>query len=99
MSFLRFCCLGLISTTLLFGQDNSRPRPNGNSLIQPLADLQKSLKGKLERITVHGKSLEGNFEGDTADRDVFVYLPPSYDRESNRRYLVVYTLHGYGLHA
>jgi S-formylglutathione hydrolase FrmB len=48
---------------------------------------------------VHGKSLEGNLEGDSPDRDVFVYLPPSYRQEPNRRYPVVYTLHGYGLHA
>jgi enterochelin esterase-like enzyme len=85
----------------LFCQETNRaqPRGGGNNLIQPLADLQKSLKGKLEKISVHGKSLEGNLEGDSADRDVFVYLPPSYDKEPNRRYPVVYTLHGYGLHA
>jgi len=71
----------------------------GNNLIRPLADLEKDLKGKLERIKVHGKSLEGNLEGDSPDRDVFVYLPPSYEREPSRRYPVVYTLHGYGLHA
>jgi hypothetical protein len=89
----------LISAAFLFSQDNGAPRPRGNSLIQPLPELEKSLKGKLERITVHGVSLEGNLEGDSADRDVFVYLPPSYDREPGRRYPVVYTLHGYGLHA
>src|SRR5277367_4286287 len=88
-----------MATPLLVAQDNGRAQPKGNSLIQPLADLQKSLKGRLDRITVHGKSLEGNLEGDSADRDVFVYLPPSYDRETARRYPVVYTLHGYGLHA
>jgi hypothetical protein len=33
-------------------------------------------KGTVERIKVHGKSLEGNLEGDSPDRDVFVYLPP-----------------------
>jgi S-formylglutathione hydrolase len=52
--------------------------------------------GKIEKIKVHGKSLEGNLEGDDADRDVAVYLPPSYSRERNRRYPVVYLLHGYG---
>lgn len=52
--------------------------------------------GSLERITVHGRSLEGNLEGDTPDRTVFVYLPPSYTREASRRYPVVYFLHGYG---
>ena len=56
-------------------------------------------KGSWAKIQVHGKSLEGNLEGDSADRDVFVYLPPSYQNEPNRRYPVVYTLHGYGLHA
>jgi S-formylglutathione hydrolase FrmB len=90
MRFARVCLLVVISASLSFSQNN---------LIQALPELQKSLKGKLERITVHGKSLEGNLEGDSTDRDVFVYLPPSYDRESNRRYPVVYTLHGYGLHA
>jgi S-formylglutathione hydrolase len=85
-----------------FSQEQStapRPQPKGNNLIRPLADLEKDLKGKLERIKVHGKSLEGNLDGDSADRDVFVYLPPSYGTEPNRRYPVVYTLHGYGLHA
>jgi enterochelin esterase-like enzyme len=89
----------VISAALVFSQDSGKAQPKGNSLIQPLADLQKSLSGKLERITVHGKSLDGNLEGDAADRDVFVYLPASYARQANRRYPVVYTLHGYGLHA
>jgi S-formylglutathione hydrolase len=53
--------------------------------------------GAIEKIKVHGKSLEGNLEGDSPDRDVFVYLPPSYVTSPNRRYPVVYLLHGYGL--
>lgn len=52
--------------------------------------------GKVERITVHGKSLEGNLEGDSPDRDVAVYLPSSYAAEPARRFPVVYLLHGYG---
>ncbi len=100
MHLARFCALALVPAAFLISQENGRPQPRGgNSLIQPLGELQKSLKGKLERITVHGKSLEGNLEGDSADRDVFIYLPPGYDREPTRRYPVVYTLHGFGLHA
>ncbi len=53
----------------------------------------------MERIKVHGKALEGNLEGDSADRDVLVYLPPSYGKQPNRRYPVVYFLHGYGIGA
>jgi S-formylglutathione hydrolase len=52
-------------------------------------------KGRFERIKVHGKSLEGNLEGDSPDRDVSIYLPPSYATDRNRRYPVVYLLHGY----
>src|SRR5258707_1859269 len=59
----------------------------------------ESPKGTFERIKVHGKALEGNLEGDSPDRDVFVYLPPSYASSPNRRYPVVYLLHGYGLTA
>jgi enterochelin esterase-like enzyme len=55
--------------------------------------------GTVEHIKVHGKSLEGNLLGDSPDRDVFVYLPPSYQTNKNQRYPVVYLLHGYGLTA
>jgi enterochelin esterase-like enzyme len=52
--------------------------------------------GTIERVTVHGKSLEGNLEADSPDREVTVYLPPSYAADQARRYPVVYLLHGYG---
>ena len=52
-------------------------------------------KGTVERVTVHGRALEGNLEGDSPDRPVVVYLPPTYARETNRRYPVLYFLHGY----
>jgi S-formylglutathione hydrolase len=51
--------------------------------------------GTVQRIQVHGKSLEGNLEGDSPDRDVAVYLPPGYTSSPNRRYPVVYLLHGF----
>lgn len=49
----------------------------------------------VEHIKVHGQSLEGNLEGDSVDRDVLVFLPPSYAKEKSRRYPVVYALHGF----
>ncbi|HTW38113.1 MAG TPA: alpha/beta hydrolase-fold protein [Steroidobacteraceae bacterium] len=51
--------------------------------------------GRIERISVHGDSLVGNLEGDSPDRDVSIYLPPSYDSQTSRRYPVVYVLHGF----
>jgi enterochelin esterase-like enzyme len=53
----------------------------------------------VEHIKVHVAALEGNLEGNTADRDVFVFLPPSYATENHRRYPVVYALHGYSIGA
>lgn len=53
----------------------------------------------VDHIKVHGTSLEGNLEGDAVDRDVFVFLPPSYNKSKHRRYPVVYALHGYSIGA
>jgi len=87
----------LCGAGLMFSQNNAGPAaakgkgtPKGSTV---------PIKGKFEKITVHGKSLEGNLEGDSADRDVFVYLPPSYTSEPSRRFPVVYFLHGYGIGA
>ena len=49
----------------------------------------------VEHIKIHGTALEGNLEGDAVDRDVIVLLPPSYQKDKQRRYPVVYALHGY----
>ncbi len=53
----------------------------------------------VEHIKIHGQALEGNLEGNAVDRDVFVFLPPSYAVETSRRYPVVYALHGYSIGA
>src|ERR1044072_2553028 len=49
----------------------------------------------MQHIKVHGAALEG----DAVDRDILVYLPPSYNRQKSRRYPVVYALHGYSIGA
>jgi hypothetical protein len=54
-------------------------------------------EARTERIKVHGASLEGNLDGNSPDRDVFVFLPPSYDASAAKRYPVVYFLHGYSV--
>ena len=53
----------------------------------------------VEHIKVHGAYLEGNLEGDDVDREVIVFLPPDYAKDKNRRYPVVYALHGYSIGA
>jgi enterochelin esterase-like enzyme len=54
---------------------------------------------KLDHIKIHGAALEGNLEGDDVDREVIVFLPPSYEKDKKRRYPVVYALHGYSIGA
>lgn len=64
-----------------------------SALLPALASAQQ---GSVDVIQVHGKFLEGNLAGDSPDRSVSVYLPPSYAKEPNRRYPVIYMLHGFG---
>lgn len=45
--------------------------------------------------TFHSKALEGNLEGNTAERSVLVVTPPGYAANPDKRYPVVYYLHGY----
>ncbi|HTW61774.1 MAG TPA: alpha/beta fold hydrolase [Terracidiphilus sp.] len=54
---------------------------------------------QVEHIKIHGASLEGNLEGEAVDRDVIVFLPPSYATGKTRRYPVVYALHGFSIGA
>jgi S-formylglutathione hydrolase FrmB len=56
------------------------------------AQIPAAPHGTVEVIKVHGVSLEGNLEGDSPDRQVSIYLPPSYDRDGVRRYPVIYLL-------
>ncbi len=51
--------------------------------------------GRIVRETVYSPSLEGNLLGDSPNRQVTIYLPPSYDDGLDMAYPVVYLLHGY----
>jgi enterochelin esterase-like enzyme len=68
----------------------------GTNRPDPVPDARPAA---VERIKIHGKALEGNLEGDAVDRDAVVILPPGYANEPNRRYPVVYALHGYSIGA
>nr|WP_116809934.1 alpha/beta fold hydrolase [Steroidobacter cummioxidans] len=53
----------------------------------------------LESIKIHASAVAGNLEGNAVERDVLVFLPPGYKKESKRRYPVLYALHGYSIGA
>lgn len=52
-------------------------------------------QGTKERIKVYSHAIEDNLVNDPADREVTVYLPPSYAAEPDRWYPVIYMLHGF----
>ena len=54
-----------------------------------------SQDGKMLHLTIHAVSLEENLVDESLDLSLGVYLPPGYEKQSNKRYPVVYWLHGY----
>jgi enterochelin esterase-like enzyme len=77
--------------------------PSVHSAAQVQTNVPEIVSGakpvSVEHIKVHGAALQGNLEGDAVDRDVIVFLPPSYQKDKKRRYPVVYALHGYSIGA
>ena len=65
----------------------------------PAMGQSPAQKGTIEHIKVRGAALVGNLQGESPERDVFIYLPPGYASNRNQRYPVVYLLHGYSLTA
>jgi enterochelin esterase-like enzyme len=57
------------------------------------ADAQD--RARASWVTMHSPAIEGNLEGNTAERTVLVVTPPGYDEHPDKRYPVVYFLHGY----
>ena len=55
-------------------------------------------QGRILVDTIRSKAIAGNAIGDTPNREVFVYTPPNYDRTPNRRFPVLYLLHGFTSH-
>src|SRR4051812_15275799 len=53
------------------------------------------LAGRLEEQVVDSAALRGNPLGDPHERPVWVYLPPGYDDEPERRYPSIYVIQGY----
>ncbi len=87
--------VGLVAALAFSGQRafGQAPAPPAQETGQPTAPVV--LKGRLERVKVHGKSLAGNLLKESDSPDVSVYLPPSYLTDRTRRFPVVYLLHGY----
>jgi enterochelin esterase-like enzyme len=67
------------------------------ALLTGATAVEAQLAGSIERPNVFGPALEGNLMGESDSPEATIYLPPGYGTETDRRYPVVYFLHGYGL--
>jgi S-formylglutathione hydrolase FrmB len=56
------------------------------------------LAGRLDEQVITSELLRDNPLGDPFERPVFVYLPPGYDAEPERRYPAIYIIMGYTGH-
>jgi S-formylglutathione hydrolase FrmB len=56
------------------------------------------LAGQLEEHVITSELLRGNPLGDPYERPLWVYLPPGYDDDPDRRYPTVYVIQGYTGH-
>jgi S-formylglutathione hydrolase FrmB len=56
------------------------------------------LAGQLEEHVITSELLRGNPLGDPNERPLWVYLPPGYDDDPDRRYPAVYVIQGYSAH-
>ncbi len=61
----------------------------------PTIVLACALRAEVVDITVHSPGLEHNLLGDPADQPAAIYLPAAYGNEPQRRFPVLYFLHGY----
>lgn len=75
----------------------TRPAASGLALLllAVAAPRQAHGQSRIVHDSVHAAALEGNLLGDSATREVLIYLPPSYSRSPKRRFPVLYLLHGF----
>ena len=55
----------------------------------------RELAGRLDEHLITSALLADNPLGDPADRPLYVYVPPGYDAEPNRRLPSIYVIQGY----
>lgn len=65
-------------------------------LLIPVASIRafEFQQGTLQRESIDSEALKNNLIGDSSVRPFWVYLPPNYET-TNKRYPVIYVLHGF----
>jgi hypothetical protein len=52
------------------------------------------LRGRFDEVALESSALSGNPLGDPSTRPLWIYLPPGYDHDQDRRYPSVYVIQG-----
>jgi S-formylglutathione hydrolase FrmB len=55
----------------------------------------RTFAGRFEQFEIESEVLRGNALGDPSTRPIWVYTPPGYDDEPDRRYPAVYVIQGF----
>src|SRR3954449_1913563 len=79
------------------GQHEGRPATDDRTSLMATEPARSAsvLAGRIEQSVVDWPALRGNPLGDPSSRQVYVYLPPGYDTEPDRRYPSIYMIQGY----
>jgi hypothetical protein len=67
-------------------------RPIGS--VPPVLPWSLDFSGRLEEHSLESEALKGNALGDPYVRPLWVYVPPGYDHERDRRYPSIYLIQG-----
>jgi S-formylglutathione hydrolase FrmB len=57
--------------------------------------VSHTTSGSITEIVIPAPSLQDNLLGDSAKQRLSIYLPPGYDESPDKRYSVLYLLHGF----
>jgi len=78
-------------------QDLSPTRVKALFAVFLLHSIPLAAEARVIEEMLHSPALENNLLGDSAERAVLVYLPPSYDDSPEKTYPVLYLFHGGGV--
>jgi S-formylglutathione hydrolase FrmB len=84
----------LLGVIFLFSCERELLINQENELAPTLKSGMICSEGTLTPVQVYSPSLEGNLLDDPALRNVNIYLPKGYNESSQKRYPVIYFLHG-----
>src|SRR5690242_11592160 len=73
------------------GRRPTRPPAHEGGFMLPWS---AELSGRIDEQTITSELLKDNPLGDPSERPLWVYLPPGYDDEPDRRYPSVYVIQG-----